>query len=144
MHILPGPIPTFKQSAPTLIKSNAASLVTMLPAIRSKFGYLVLIFLISSIILVECPWAESMTSISTCAFTSSSTRSMVSISIETAAPTLSLLFKSLHALGKSSLCSAFLYASDFSRCCFAVNISGFCSFVSPLVLIVFWNLYVFT
>lgn len=107
MHILPGPIPTFKQSAPALIKSNAASLVTILPAIRSKFGYLFLIVFTSSIILVECPWAESMTIRSTCAFTSSSTRSMVSISIEIAAPTLSLLFKSLHALEKSSLCSVF-------------------------------------
>ena len=38
VHMLPGPIPTFTQSAPALARSWAAFAVAILPAIISRFG----------------------------------------------------------------------------------------------------------
>ena len=48
VQILPGPMPTFTQSAPALTRSNAAAPVAILPAIMSKFGCLIFVFLTRS------------------------------------------------------------------------------------------------
>ena len=48
VHIEPGPIPTFTQSAPALANTFTASLVATLPATTCKSGYFLLILFTTS------------------------------------------------------------------------------------------------
>ena len=77
MHIEPGPIPTFRESAPASIKSFAASPVAMFPAMMSSSGKASLTIFTHLITLAECPCAESITMASTLALTKASTLSKI-------------------------------------------------------------------
>ena len=87
VHIEPGPIPTFTQSAPLSINSFVASRVATFPAIIS-IEDIFFSFLTVSITFIECPWAVSITSISTPASISASDLLIASSPTPTAAPTL--------------------------------------------------------
>ena len=92
-------MPTFTASAPASIRSLAASPVAILPAISGSSGYASLIIFKQRITLAECPWEESSTITSTCAFTRASTRSSTLLVIPTPAPQSSLPFASLAEFG---------------------------------------------
>ena len=87
VHIEPGPIPTFTQSAPLSINSFVASRVATFPAIIS-IEDIFFSFLTVSITFIECPWAVSITSISTPASINASDLLIASSPTPTAAPTL--------------------------------------------------------
>ena len=86
VQIEPGPIPTLTASAPASISAFVASAVATLPAITCKSGNFSLIMRTQFRTFAECPCAESRTTTSTCAFTSSCARSRTFAVIPSAAP----------------------------------------------------------
>ena len=99
VQIEPGPIPTLIASAPALIRSSAASAVTMFPATTSVPEYRRLMLRTISRTLSEWPCAVSTTSTSAPALISMGTRSSASGPTPTAAPTRSRPRTSLQAFG---------------------------------------------
>ncbi len=95
VQIEPGPIPTFTASTPALISASAASPVATLPAITWSSGNLDFIISTVRITLAECPCAESITTTSTFASTSSFALSRQLAVIPIAAPQSSLPCESL-------------------------------------------------
>jgi len=65
VHMAPGPTPTLMMSAPASIKSRTPSAATMLPAAIGTRGSSARTVLRALIIDSWCPWAVSMTSVST-------------------------------------------------------------------------------
>ena len=112
VQIEPGPMPTFTISAPASIKSRVASAVTTLPATSGRVGYAFLTFATASTIPLECPCAESSTTISTLDLTSSATLSRTSGEPPIAAAARSLPFLSRALLG---------YCIDFSISLIVIN-----------------------
>ena len=64
-------MPTLTASAPALMSASAAAPVATLPAMTCRSGNLLLTMSMVCSTLAECPWAESSTTTSTLAFTSS-------------------------------------------------------------------------
>ncbi len=99
VQIDPAPMPTLTASTPIRIRSSVAAPVATLPATRSTSGNLLRSRLTISSTPTEWPCAVSMTSTSTCAATSASARSIVSLAMPTAAPTRRRPRSSLQAIG---------------------------------------------
>src|SRR5215475_5188057 len=79
VQIEPAPMPTLTASTPSPISAVVASPVATLPAMRSTFGNLIRMRRTMSMTSCEWPCAVSTTMTSTCAATSASARSSVSL-----------------------------------------------------------------
>ena len=78
VHMEPGPMPTFTQSAPAFIRASVPSAVATLPAMRPTSGKCSLTRPTQRMMLALCPCAESSTRASAPAATSAPARSRMS------------------------------------------------------------------